>query len=332
MPLLIAIIVGVLLLGNGLYFGAKQYQDYQTEKLEIAKQTKRTQELAAQKREQEIQAVTDAQQKALEEAKSEIEKLKQESEIAKTKQQQLEQKVASEQQKPKIQSLSISTSEISNYIGGVTRVICANSEGSGFLMNLDVGYVTVTNDHVILGNNWCNVMPENSTGEGMGHFSLNLSSPSDWNPYTDIAILKMSVSPAAQSWSEPISSLNYNLSSLRSCPLKMFAGSPVIVIGYPVFGKQQVQAEGYSGSVSARQVTEGIISGYDTSVESPVGNLPYSNYYVSAKIDSGNSGGIALSKDSNGLCLLGVATWLSLGNFETQGVVQNIRNVFYVKE
>lgn len=87
--------------------------------------------------------------------------------------------------------------------------------------------------------------------------------------------------------------------------------------------------EGYNSKISARQVTEGIISGYDTSVEQPIGNLPYPNYYVSAKIDSGNSGGVALSKNSNGLCLLGVATWLSLGDFETQGVVQNIHNVKY---
>ncbi len=311
-PVLIAIIAGFLVLSGTGYFSVKQYQSSQ--RLKVAK-------------EQQVQE----QQKVLELAQAEIEKLKQDSESAKTKQQQLEQKVTNEQQKPKSQNISISTSEISNYIGGVTKVNCTNSEASGFLMKLDIGYVAVTNDHVISGNNWCNVVPENSSGEGMGHFQLNLSSLSDWNPYTDIAILKMSVSPAAQSWSKPISSLNYNLSNLRSCPLKMSVGSPVIVIGYPAFGKQQVQVEGYNSSISSRQVTEGIVSGHDTSVESPIGNLPYSNYYVSAKIDSGNSGGIALSKDSNGLCLLGVATWLSLGNFETQGVVQNMRNVMYAR-
>src|SRR3989344_5035650 len=309
-PILIVIIAGVLALSGVGYFGVKQYQNSLKDK-------------------EQVQQQTDAQQKALEQAQAEIEKLKQEGEIAKIKQQQLEQKVTNEQQKPKSQNISISTSEISNYIGGGTKVNCTNSEASGFLMKLDIGYVAVTNDHVISGNNWCNVVPENSSGEGMGHFQLNLSSLSDWNPYTDIAILKMSVSPAAQSWSKPISSLNYNLSNLRSCPLKMSVGSPVIVIGYPAFGKQQVQVEEYNSSISSKQVTEGIISGHDTSIERPVGNLPYSNYYVSAKIDSGNSGGVVLSKDNNGLCLLGVATWLSLGNFETQGVVQNMRNVMY---
>lgn len=57
--------------------------------------------------------------------------------------------------------------------------------------------------------------------------------------------------------------------------------------------------------------------------------MPYPNYFVSAKVDSGNSGGVAFSKDSNGLCVLGIPTWLTIGNFETQGLVQNIHNVFY---
>ena len=53
--------------------------------------------------------------------------------------------------------------------------------------------------------------------------------------------------------------------------------------------------------------------------------------YVSAKIDSGNSGGIAFSKDSRGLCVLGIPTWLTVGNYETQGLIQNIHNAFYSK-
>ncbi|MBU6415530.1 hypothetical protein KGQ34_04820, partial [Patescibacteria group bacterium] len=82
-----------------------------------------------------------------------------------------------------------------------------------------------------------------------------------------------------------------------------------------------------SYSLSSRISTNGIISGYDNSVILPPQNLSNPNYYVSAKIDSGNSGGVAFSKDSNGLCVLGVPTWLSIGNYETQGIIQNIHNV-----
>jgi len=79
-----------------------------------------------------------------------------------------------------------------------------------------------------------------------------------------------------------------------------------------------------------RIATDGIISGYTTTVNSKYigGIMPYPNYFTSAKIDSGNSGGIALSKDGNGLCILGVTTWLSVGNWEIQGIIQNIHNVF----
>ena len=36
---------------------------------------------------------------------------------------------------------------------------------------------------------------------------------------------------------------------------------------------------------------------------------------------------VAIAKDGNGLCVLGIPTWLTVGNYETQGLVQNIRNV-----
>ena len=75
-------------------------------------------------------------------------------------------------------------------------------------------------------------------------------------------------------------------------------------------------------------MSNGIISGYDSIVKDTQ-KLPYSNYFVSAKIDSGNSGGIALSKNEKGLCVLGVPTWLTVGNYETQGLVQNIHNIYY---
>jgi hypothetical protein len=55
--------------------------------------------------------------------------------------------------------------------------------------------------------------------------------------------------------------------------------------------------------------------------------LKYQNFFVSAKIDSGNSGGIALAKDGQGVCTLGLPTWLTVGNYETQGLIQNIMNL-----
>lgn len=295
-PLFTTIILGILFLGGVGYLGVKKYLDSHGEKIQIQQQVQ-------------------IQQKVLEQAQSEIEKLKQGL---------LEQKIYSQQQESETRSFSVSTTEINKYIDGVVLVRCVNSEGSGFLMNLDNGYTVITNDHVISGNDNCGAMPYDSSGKNLGYFDLDLTSSSEWNSYTDITILKMNIIPALQSLTKPISSLNYNLSGLRLCPTKMASGFPVVIVGYPAFGKHILEdGRKYDVPVSTRQVTEGVISSYYESIK-----LPYSNYYVSAKIDSGNSGGIALSKDSKGLCLLGVTTWLSVGNFETQGIVQNIHNVF----
>jgi hypothetical protein len=56
--------------------------------------------------------------------------------------------------------------------------------------------------------------------------------------------------------------------------------------------------------------------------------LPYPNFFSTAIMDAGNSGGIALSKDSNGLCVLGIPTLVIQGEYSSEGVIQNIRNIF----
>ena len=118
--------------------------------------------------------------------------------------------------------------------------------------------------------------------------------------------------------------LNYSISTMKLCATTMPVGSSVMIIGYPAFAvSSPIQKTGF------RTVTDGIISAHDTNII--VDGLPYANYYVSAKMDGGNSGGIALSKNKDGLCLLGIPTWLSFGDYETQGMVQNIHNVMFIE-
>jgi hypothetical protein len=117
---------------------------------------------------------------------------------------------------------------------------------------------------------------------------------------------------------------NYSIAGLPSCKSLLPVGSPMVIIGYPAYAKRDtkltVETIGTFNTIY-RTVTNGIISGYDTSQKGEA------NYFVSAKIDNGNSGGISLAKDASGLCILGLPTWLSVGNYETQGLVQNINNV-----
>lgn len=65
-------------------------------------------------------------------------------------------------------------------------------------------------------------------------------------------------------------------------------------------------------------VTEGIISGAtDDGL----------NYYTSAKIDSGNSGGLAVSKINGKICIVGIPTWVSQGQYNNLAMIQSWKKI-----
>lgn len=323
-PILIAIIVGLLAIGGAGYFGVKQYQNYQANQIEKEKIGQKVQ-LEKEKAAQEVQ-----QQKDLE-----VEKLKQEVEALKNKKPEtITQTITKE---VPAQNTEITVAEINKYITGVVKISCGNTSGSGTLAKSGASkYLVLTNYHVVKNlsaNTPCLVVIEDSSGNGLGFFMTG-STISSWNNSTDVAILDLKIWDKAPNLGEgyedytptPIGNLNYNISSLQNCPETMPVGSPVAIVGYPAFSEQELTAGGVSLGVQlSRIVSNGIISGYATT--DLHSGLPYKNYFISAKIDSGNSGGIAFSKNENGLCDLGIPTWLTVGNYETQGIVQNIRNV-----
>ena len=228
-------------------------------------------------------------------------------------------------------------------LSGIVNISCKNREGSGSLWNIEgIGYRVLTNQHIIEGENEkCNLYVTKTNGNLYGWYNVLLNEQYRWNYNTDAVALKVEINKplndaivsmtSKKNESAPVSELNYKISNLRKCPSDMAIGSPVVLIGYPAFAERVNYYEGERIVSSFRTVTNGIISSHDTSVKYFQG-LPYPNYFVSAKIDSGNSGGIALSKDKNGLCVLGIPTWLTIGNYETQGIVQNIHNVMHVVE
>jgi len=311
-PLLIAIIAGVLVLGGGGYYGVKKYQNYQTEKI---------------KKEIATQAEADAKQKAQDEAQQqkdlEVEKLKQEVEALK--------KTSS----TKKYTNEISSVELKTYLSNVVKVSCNNTEGSGSLWKINGKYWVLTNHHVVSNpfkDGHCNVYYEEN--DKSGYFFIYPLSSQSWNSYSDEALMelhefKTCTEDNAVCISVPPESIKYAISSLKKCDNEMSLGSPVVALGYPAFSERNYSVGGMQGDISTLIISNGIVSGYDSLVKKPIGNLPYSNYFISAKIDSGNSGGIVLSKDESGLCVLGIPTWLNLGNYETQGLVQNIHNIMY---
>jgi hypothetical protein len=82
-------------------------------------------------------------------------------------------------------------------------------------------------------------------------------------------------------------------SNMYFCPSPPNVGDEIVILGYPAIG-----------SSSGITATDGIVSGYD------------GNYYVtSAKVEHGNSGGVAIDVKRN--CDLGVPTYVDAGSLES---------------
>lgn len=245
-------------------------------------------------------------------------------------------------------ALQITAADVAPYLTGVVEILCKRADqygveqihdtGSGSLWSFPNGvYDVVTNEHVVAGNDYCILWIPNSNGTQNGTYDLDLSDIKNWNSIADeavIPILSVSATRARNSSNNvgiddiPVSQLNYSISSLQNCSSNMPSNSPVTVVGYPAFSSINSQDNWY-GAFKSQITTNGVISGsYSLPKNS---SLPYSDYYISATIDSGNSGGIAFSKNANGVCLLGIPTWITLtGNYTNEGIVQNIKNVMWV--
>ncbi len=224
----------------------------------------------------------------------------------------------------------ITATEINPYIIGVVEVICHGnvSIGSGSLWNFNGSYKVVTNKHVISSTD-CRAYVDDYEHRKGGEYYLDTSNIKIWNNIADEAVLTITGPDDLFPQNSPLSDLFYGIGNMRKCPNDIKQGSPVEIIGYPASAMKKSSTPTGTNIQAFRSITNGIISGQDSSVQKPQGNLPNANYFISASIDSGNSGGVAISKDSGGLCFLGIPTWVSIGNYANQGIVQNINNILY---
>lgn len=291
-PLLIAIIAGVLVLGGG-YFGIRQWQNYQTEKA------------GREKVAQEIQKQKDL----------EVEKLKQEVEDLKNKKPEIIQQTIVKEV-PAQTTGSDLPSIIKQWRPKIAKVECfwytssgslyGDAWGSGLLINQTKAlasrqYVIFTNRHVVDdqtyggGADACRITfpgtTENYDISTHGNDApIKIGLPSGF----DFAVIWLaSPGPYVQSNALAIVDYNSNTSTFNLCKDRASAGDSVIILGYPGIGAQ--------GDITA---TDGIISGYD------------GNYYItSAKVEHGNSGGAAILLKDN--CYLGIPTWAKTGSVES---------------
>ncbi len=324
-PLLIVIIIGVFAISGGGYFGVRQYQNYQVKKINKEQELKKAQDLLVSQQkiaEEEKNNIEKQKQEEQDKQKLEMEKLKQEVESLKNKPPQIivkesqpkePQIIVKEvpQEKPKTIDLP---SIINEWRLRVAHITCEwhysdtgdiylRKAGSGLaLVTAKDGIVILTNAHVITDQGkyspWiCSIrLPEDnnifSVSYGTDAFNMSFYDL-DWGT------IKITGPD------EYIT--NLTSPRVRYCPTKASLGDAIVILGYPGVGSQT--------DITA---TEGIISGYD------------GDYFItSAKVEQGNSGGVAILLKDN--CYLGIPSFASVGGIESLARILDA-NVFVAKK
>ncbi|OHA04621.1 MAG: hypothetical protein A2934_01700 [Candidatus Sungbacteria bacterium RIFCSPLOWO2_01_FULL_47_10] len=192
----------------------------------------------------------------------------------------------------------LSSELISNIMKRVVFVYCKGPKGewrgSGTTQLMwDAGPIVITNYHVIGAGDPVNIRceihlplpPEYSTyGKA---FLADLIRYDENYPIVDIAVLQ--IRDVSDNEREEYFS-SFPIEFCRSEDIN--AGNDVTVFGYPKFGGNTLT------------LTTGVISGF---LKTEWGL----KYKTSAKMDLGNSGGIAV--DNKSLCIIGIPTWTQYG-------------------
>ncbi len=290
-PILIAIIVGILVLGGGGYFGVKQYQSYQSEKVEQNKQIELNKKTEEEQR-QKLQASLDSQNKELEKQKSEIEVLKNK------KPEIITNTIIKEIPAPTLKVEDDLPSIIKQWRPVIAYIECRflygdATGGSGLALHDPSSgiFMIWTNAHVVGGE----FKPE----------SCKIIFPGSNSP--PLISTKILISISGRDLGRiNIDDPDEHFKNITSIPLNFcpknrpVLGDKIVILGYPSIGSKT--------DITA---TEGIISGRD------------GNYFItSAKIERGNSGGVAILVKDN--CYFGVPSFAQVGDIESLGRILDI--------
>lgn len=183
----------------------------------------------------------------------------------------------------------------------VVDVICDNNEGgSGTIFTTDG--IVLTNNHVIEGAKSCQItIPDPATGGISAIYEAAPVIVPKLSKAFDVATLKIDgayTDSKGKTWGEyprPFTPFILPKSCNPDVPSRL--GDSVRIYGYPVT----------SGGLNLT-ITDGIISSFKDN----------GDILTSAKIDSGNSGGLAI--DQNG-CWLGIPSAVLSGNYQNLGVI-----------
>ena len=321
-PIFIAIIAGILVLGGGGYFGVRQYQNYQVKKnennklLEINKQIE-------EERQRKLQELLNLQSGELKKQKSEIDALKKKTDITELSRADIIAKwtpsiayivcyfnIADDPQKiANLRKYGIDTNPVF-------------SAGSGFVYSITTEHSSepvvaiITNTHVLSAHNGfsspssCEVtLPGNykyTFGKDDSYLQTDNGEAGnikfiDGQPYL------VPITDAGWLWvRNPDSYIQSIAAKPRLCDTLPRIGDDIVILGYPGIG-----------SGIGITATEGIISGIED------------EYFVtSAKVEHGNSGGVALFRSQN--CYFGIPTFVRTGSVESLARILNYKKTFIV--
>jgi S1-C subfamily serine protease len=198
---------------------------------------------------------------------------------------------------------------------------------SGSALSATIGSVPtlITNKHVVFDPvsgyyaNECDIkFPDD---KGSYFYSKNTPNPSGTSYIPDMGNIKIDsngndvayITEIGQSYStldtndlKP-ATISFNERAIKNghlfCKDKLNIGDSVVMLGYPSYGTKMSSVSISSAEPTA---TQGIISGVDGIF-----------YTTSAKIEHGNSGGLAIDEKNN--CYFGIPTWNESGSFESLG-------------
>jgi len=296
----------------------EEIQEKITEK-KIAEAVKEATEKIKKEAEEARKAAQKAQEEiAQERKKREIEKEKAEEKITELEQtiSELQQQKIKEEEIKELQKYAISTA--------VARIVCfqypsfknISLEASGSIWYHENHYWVLTNDHVLeepfINGDYCIViiikdwvaanenfekaLQENKVLVYEIDLSNYFYSPTSGNDLAAALLKKIPESDQPLYLLEEIALIP----NPEECNQTYSVGTPIKILGYPSIGSLIIT------------ITDGIISSFEKR-----GEVYY--YLVSAKVEEGSSGGLAVTEDF--YCVVGIPTYLKAGKYEALGRV-----------
>ncbi|MDO8466823.1 MAG: trypsin-like peptidase domain-containing protein [bacterium] len=199
-----------------------------------------------------------------------------------------------EKSQGELEGLSLPQDLLQNLMARIVYVQCRDSDSAGdragsgtigLVKSTESGLAITTNLHVTgYPTSFCTArLPTSPTYEKLGATRPAFVGKYDSNyPDVDVALVH------AQNVTE-----KFGVFPIPFCaPADIKTGNPITLFGYPSFGGKTLT------------ITDGIISGVLQTKWGP-------RYKTSAKIDFGNSGGLAV--DNKHRCVIGIPTWTKFG-------------------